>query len=671
MHQSMFYALSALAVALPISALKPIALRDFDSFRGIERRDADFSSLDAQTQQELIYGGPNDDNLVLANMTLYADNGLEIVLMERFDDLTSAVDCKGDDGEMSLTFSSQSAYDYAKQQWGNILGATHGNGSFLLIANNKGCGPDDERQPYIISQLTEDDATHTTHLKSAISKWEDIAGTYDLDFGQYTGFQQHSKRSIVDSAKGNTDWSKPFSIDVNAGTKDKKSNIFTSDTFTLDCIECYTTGKFQFTGHISTKNFKPSAVSLSASPQDFTSVMELEATIKASKDPVKLQKNWQLISTPVPDLGLSVNGIFDLGAVMSYSVGLTSSFAGQAVVDFGLSASIPDAATMNADIMAKDKSSAKGWDGGKLDPLFDVKSLEASVSLGAYSTPMLSLEVDLKSVGKIGVDISVKLPEVTSTLTAAYNKDGVCDGNKEVTGVKLDNQVDISVDLGVTAKAGKIDGVPDYNANLYKWNHDLPSKCFPVKIPGLVPASASASSNPKTDAPATVSHLDTITTHAALSTAASGKPIAPIVNGTSIIIQPSAVAPGSVTSKATQATNTHTGHVVGPTGIISSDTGAEASGTGSKPSGTAAPPKPSSSSGTGSSPSTLSTATGTGAKPSASVHSTTLPGSPSPSVYTEAPLFPTVLPVTKRDAAATGTDGCHEVKKFGRRMLIC
>lgn len=47
---------------------------------------------------------------MLANMTLYAPDGLPIILMERFEGLTSAVDRKGDNGAMSLTFMSERTY---------------------------------------------------------------------------------------------------------------------------------------------------------------------------------------------------------------------------------------------------------------------------------------------------------------------------------------------------------------------------------------------------------------------------------------------------------------------------------------------------------------------------------------------------------------------------------
>lgn len=88
----------------------------------------------------------DNGQLLFANMTLYASDGLPIVLMERFEGLTSSVDCNGADGSMSLTFKSKAAYDYALRAWQYVNEKDDEN--FLLIANHGGCGPDDERQPY-------------------------------------------------------------------------------------------------------------------------------------------------------------------------------------------------------------------------------------------------------------------------------------------------------------------------------------------------------------------------------------------------------------------------------------------------------------------------------------------------------------------------------------------
>ncbi len=80
-------------------------------------------------------------------MTLYAPDGLMMVLLEEIDHLTSAIDCQGDKGTLSLTFHSQDAYQYALQTWGHIN--ANAQDKFLLIANHQGCGPDEKRQPYL------------------------------------------------------------------------------------------------------------------------------------------------------------------------------------------------------------------------------------------------------------------------------------------------------------------------------------------------------------------------------------------------------------------------------------------------------------------------------------------------------------------------------------------
>lgn len=80
-------------------------------------------------------------------MTLYGPEGLGMILVERFEGLTSAIDCHGDAGTMSFTFSSADAYKAALNKWGYVNDSDQAK--FLLIANHAGCGPDDQRQPYL------------------------------------------------------------------------------------------------------------------------------------------------------------------------------------------------------------------------------------------------------------------------------------------------------------------------------------------------------------------------------------------------------------------------------------------------------------------------------------------------------------------------------------------
>ncbi len=161
---------------------------------------------------------------------------------------------------------------------------------------------------------------------------------------------------------------------------------------------------------------------MTASPQNFQAELELGVKITANESPKPLQYQKQLFSFPIPDAGISIPEIFTLGASVSYSVGGTASFQGTANVDFGLSAALPNSAQLVADIKNPDSSSATGFSGGKLTPLFNVNELSAPVKLGAYSLPMVSFGVKLVKIGSASVDVSVKLPEVDVTLTAEYGK---------------------------------------------------------------------------------------------------------------------------------------------------------------------------------------------------------------------------------------------------------
>ena len=223
--------------------LRPISISDYEAAIGLQRRSSeDFSNLDLQTQSELIYGSPGDDGqLLLANMTLYAPDGLLMIMMERFEGLTSSVDCNGDDGTMSLTFNSLNTFKYALQSWSYIN--DNDNGEFLLIANHEGCGPDDQRQPYLISKIIEDTPALTTYLDAKPAPWSDVAGTYDLDFGQAIPYQKSQRfkerglwgdienvgKDVLDTATGSIDLSKTVNFPMNIGQQGQRTNIFTDD----------------------------------------------------------------------------------------------------------------------------------------------------------------------------------------------------------------------------------------------------------------------------------------------------------------------------------------------------------------------------------------------------------------------------------------------------------
>ena len=84
-------------------------------------------------------------------MTLHAPDGKPIIMMETFETLTKAIDCNGSDGVLSLTFKNQKAMMYALTKWAYINQKE--DEEFILIANHEGCGPSEERIPYLLVVL--------------------------------------------------------------------------------------------------------------------------------------------------------------------------------------------------------------------------------------------------------------------------------------------------------------------------------------------------------------------------------------------------------------------------------------------------------------------------------------------------------------------------------------
>lgn len=127
----------------------PINIREYEAAMGIQRRAQDgLVDMRPKPHVDLIYGRPGkNQHMLLAHMKLHASNGMEIVLMERFEHLTKSVDCHGQDGILSLTFKSKAAFNRALEAWSFINDAEEVK--FLLITNHEDCSPSDQRRPYM------------------------------------------------------------------------------------------------------------------------------------------------------------------------------------------------------------------------------------------------------------------------------------------------------------------------------------------------------------------------------------------------------------------------------------------------------------------------------------------------------------------------------------------
>lgn len=515
----------------------------------------------------------------------------------------------------------------------------------------------------------------TTHLAAQTAPWSDIAGSYDMDFGHAIALQgsQPSKRGlwgdivdvgkdILNTAEGNADLTKSVTFDMSVGQQGQKTNIYTDSDgrLTLDCVNCFVTGSFGVTGRLSVQHFELQDLTLTASPNNILAELELEAVVTSSDKPDSLQYTKELFSFPIPDAGIEVDGIFKLGAILSYDIGVSSSFAGSATVDFGLQASLPNSAQLVADVQNPDQSSATSWGGGQLTPIFDIKKESASITLSAFSQPKLALGIELVGVGNVDVAVTVKLPEVSVVLSAEYDEGGACSqtAGSSQTGVKLDSKVNVEVDLQIDVKFGADEAnqsqfKPSWSKKLFgPLEIPLESKCFPLDIPGLG-GKVSATSTSALHSPTAVavsSAAAIASSSSALGASDAGKKAAAQGSESISISSPSTASNSydAVVSPTTSAAPISPDAkkqpaVVKPTPTTSSSVSPPAQEASSNPKTTSTPP-----------PAKAKVTPTTTAK--------------------EATTSPTSVPAAvavSTNSAASGGGGCRMVKRFGKRMLIC
>ena len=102
-------------------------------------------------------------------------------------------------------------------------------------------------------------------MATTTASWSEVAGTYDIDFGQIIPYQKPSVRSrsflgdvvnigkdVLDAAQGNLDKALPVTFGVNVGTPGAKSKIYKNEggSFEINCVDCYVTGSWAVQGHI-------------------------------------------------------------------------------------------------------------------------------------------------------------------------------------------------------------------------------------------------------------------------------------------------------------------------------------------------------------------------------------------------------------------------------------
>ncbi|RPB13089.1 hypothetical protein P167DRAFT_587300 [Morchella conica CCBAS932] len=165
--------------------LRPIRIDPL--MHGLNRRSEvpplqDFSRLVPSDQELMMYGIPLDDGtFFVANLTLSAPENSRILLMEKFEGLTSNVDCSTiGDHKLSVTLVDEEVFSYI-QIWSWIN--EREDNQFVMITNHEGCGPAAQRAVFWVRKVDYVEEALRVDFYAVQTDWAEVAGTYSMDFG--------------------------------------------------------------------------------------------------------------------------------------------------------------------------------------------------------------------------------------------------------------------------------------------------------------------------------------------------------------------------------------------------------------------------------------------------------------------------------------------------------
>lgn len=137
----------------------------------------------------------------------------------------------------------------------------------------------------------------------------------------------------------------------------------------------------------------------------------------------ELSYEKKLVNLPIPDAGIVVKDVFELGLRVQYVVGYTTKLKDGAVFKIGAKAKIQGAPKISVDGVDYGQSTAAGFEDVSIEPIFDLVSISRNtLDFGVATKPKLVFGIDIVKIGHLDISLLFNLPELKGTLTPAFGR---------------------------------------------------------------------------------------------------------------------------------------------------------------------------------------------------------------------------------------------------------
>ncbi|KAL4879335.1 hypothetical protein BJY04DRAFT_229120 [Aspergillus karnatakaensis] len=383
---------------------------------------------------------------VVVSMVAYSRQDELILDMDKFSFALDSVTCTEE--VFSVRFKHALIYKAAKiaWQWVNYNDMR----SFVLVSSWKGCGSHD---PWVVTKVEFDDKSQKVIFDATKSTWKKVMSTFILDFGEVVlgDESNNNKRDII------PDLDEKFRLNLEATLPEEifrweVRNGALNGTLTANCDECGTAGTLVFAGHVEASlgwgGVEVDKFEISITPQGVQAHLGLSLEFEGELDYRQFTRpSQELEILNIPVSGWNIPGIFEFGPRILLNAGYAIDYiGGRASVSTGITARIPDSATAKLDLLAEDQLEVSGW-----APVVETDPLEIQAMIDAqarlYTEIALSVSLTVLEDNGFGVDLSLKVPELTVTTTAGLDSNGFCEVGGNPWGVNIEASIGANLKL--------------------------------------------------------------------------------------------------------------------------------------------------------------------------------------------------------------------------------
>lgn len=345
-----------------------------------------------------------------------------------------------------MEFNTRADFEYAIRAW-NWLNEdeTH---SFILIADHPSCGPESERQPYYIHDADYDEEGHTAHLYGIEKEWKEVARTFDLDFGRMSW---DNPDLPTDLTKRFGEWGVTEGVELDMSS-DFSGNIYNETSsaldFSIDCVDCKTSGTIDVSGRVTVDILDPEEVSLTITPRGLGADMGVKVKAKTGTNPFTISYSKAVLEIPLP-YSIKLPKIGTIGFVLKEKIGVsTKGNKADTEIEFGMGATVPDDAKLRVDLADSENNEYSGWTPKIESKKFNISGDFKSV-FTIYGQTSLGAELSIFDWGWEAV-VALKIPELSATIDSYPTNGSACEKEGK-EGISVDTRIGGTLAL----KAGK------------------------------------------------------------------------------------------------------------------------------------------------------------------------------------------------------------------------